>query len=316
MRSIAFVCIAVVASGACAPQSVDISVTDGRLDVGGDTRTDVGGRGGGSGGTGGGGTGGSTGGVGGTGGTGGVAGSGGSSVDVGAPDLPVDQSPPPDMAVDLPPDMPVVPDAMVDAPVPRTVLFVVGATNLSTGDAQTRTTLVGRGLTVRVADDDAAPDVAGVSLVVLSSSCAAATLAGKYRTVTQPVLVFESAVFDNMGMTSGDANNFDELANATQLTIALAAHPLAAGLTGNVTVVTAPSGVHWGVPAAAAEKVASLVGMGTRFAIFAYPKDAAMVGGFVAPAKRVGFFLSDTASERLSPDGLKLLNAAIDWSLQ
>jgi hypothetical protein len=83
-----------------------------------------------------------------------------------------------------------------------------------------------------------------------------------------------------------------------------------------VTVVTQPSGIHWGVPAASAEKVASLVGMATRFAIFAYPKDAAMVGGFVAPAKRIGLFVSDTASQRLSDDGKKLLNAAIDWALQ
>jgi hypothetical protein len=218
-------------------------------------------------------------------------------------------------AIDTPmPDMPG-PDLPPEAPPARNALFVVGNTTLNAGDTQLRAALMAKGLTVRLLDDAAAPDTANTQLVVLSASCMAAMLANKYRMVALPVLNLESAVYDDMGMTGTTANDFDE-AMGTQVVIVLPAHPLAAGLAmGNVTVVTASSGISWGVPGAAAEKVATIPGQATHFAVFAYPKDAAMVG-LQAPGKRVGLFPSDTASQRLSPDGLKLLNAAIDWLLQ
>ena len=65
-----------------------------------------------------------------------------------------------------------------------------------------RTVLAARGLAVRLASETAPPNVNGVRLVVLASSCAAADLMGKYRDVTLPLINLESAVFADMGMTA------------------------------------------------------------------------------------------------------------------
>lgn len=94
----------------------------------------------------------------------------------------------------------------------------------------------------------------------------------------------------------------------------MAGHPLAAGLTGAITVVSMGSPLVWGNPAAAAEKVATFQAMNNKVAIFGYPKGAMMTAG-TAAARRVGFFATDVASSRLTDNGKKLLDAAIRWAL-
>ena len=90
---------------------------------------------------------------------------------------------------------------------------------------------------------------------------------------------------------------------------------MAAGLTGSVAVVAQNSLLNWGVPSGAAEKVASFEGMAARPSIFGYPKGAMMVTA-TAPARRVCFFATDVAAARLTDNGKKLLDAAIEWSLR
>jgi hypothetical protein len=107
----------------------------------------------------------------------------------------------------------------------------------------------------------------------------------------------------------------DTVAAQTQITIvAPAGHALAAGLTGNVTVYEPAHRVVFGVPGTGAVKIATVLGSTTQIAIFAYPKDAAMVGGN-APAKRIAFFAHDNDTATIAPDGIKLLGAAIEWAL-
>jgi hypothetical protein len=232
-----------------------------------------------------------------------------------APDLAPDQQPPP---VDRPPDMALPPDMMPPPDArPRVALLVAGsATDPGAGDMQLRTTLMARGFaTVRlVADGYAVPDLSDVSLLVIASSCDAAVLGNKYRTAAVPALVMEAASFVDMGMTAGPRDtNFGE-SNATQITIGTPAHPMAAGLMNDVAVVTMTSPITWGVPAASAVRVASFAGMPNRATIFGYPKGAMMVG-LAAPALRVGLFPSDPATTRLTDNGKKLLDAAIEWAL-
>jgi hypothetical protein len=129
--------------------------------------------------------------------------------------------------------------------------------------------------------------------------------------VAVPVIVIEPALFDNMGMTGGDDFGED---NGTQVTIVMAGHPMAAGLTGNVAVLTMTATLSWGAPSAAAQRVASFSGMAGRATIFGYNKGAAMAMG-MAPARRVGFFAGEPAAARLTDNGKKLLDAAIDWAL-
>jgi hypothetical protein len=118
-----------------------------------------------------------------------------------------------------------------------------------------------------------------------------------------------------MSMTTAAMPGLDTETDADQTDIAIvdAANPLAAGFpAGNVKVYTAMSRLVAGAPAAAAKKVATVVGMPALVTIFSYADGATMVGGFKAPAKRIGFFIHQTAT--LSADGLKLFEAAVNWA--
>ncbi len=263
-----------------------------------------------------------------TAGTGGSAGNGGAGGNIDAPvDLPRDLAGPdrapdrsPDRAPDAapPPDTlppPDVSDAVVEAPAIGTALLVVGDPAMPSGaDNRIRAALVAKNFVVKLADDNAQPDVTDVRLVVLSGSSASATLNGRYRDVPVPVISMESADFDRMGMTAAAAADFGETAG-TQVSITDPMHPIAAGLMGNVVVVTASSTLAWGRPGPGAQKVATMPNAADHATIFAYPTGAMMVMG-TAIAPRVGFFASDDAGGRMNLNALKLLGAAIDWALQ
>jgi hypothetical protein len=229
-------------------------------------------------------------------------------------DRPADTMPPPPP----PPDAaraPDVGDAAGEAPSEQVVLLVVGNPGmLSPSDTRVRTLLEARSFAVRIADDNAAVDVTGARLVVLAGSCASATLLAKYRDVPLPLLNLEPSVQDDMGMTAGTDADFGEQEGSGNLSVVMANHPLAAGLTGNPGVVSMESSFGWGRPAAAAQRVATLQGMAQRAAIYGYLKGAMMAAG-VAAARRVGFFASDDAARFLGPNGVALFNAAITWLL-
>jgi hypothetical protein len=225
-----------------------------------------------------------------------------------------DRSPPPDAAVvTMPPDARPPADAAPDTALSQTALLVVGVPgDLSMGDTRLRTALATKGFTVRIVDDNAAVNVTGIRLVLLSGSCASETLGTKYRDVPVPLVSTEAAVYDTMGMTAGAAALGQTMGGT--VTILMPAHPMAAGLQGNVGVVGEQSNLGWGRPAAGAERVASIQGMADNIAIFGYPKGAMMVTG-PATDRRVGFFATDDAAPNLGGNGLRLLGAAIDWAL-
>jgi hypothetical protein len=123
----------------------------------------------------------------------------------------------------------------------------------------------------------------------------------------------EPQLFDDMGMTGlTSGTNFGSTASQTQVTISTASHPMAAGLTGNVTVVSAASTFGWGGPNANGVKVATIVGNSSRATIFAYNSGAVMPG-LTAPASRVGFFLFGN-SATLTANGGSLFDAAVKWA--
>jgi hypothetical protein len=123
----------------------------------------------------------------------------------------------------------------------------------------------------------------------------------------------ESQLFDDMGMTGlTSGTNFGSTASQTQITITTTSHPMAAGLTGNVTVVSASSTFGWGQPNANGVKVATILGNSSRATIFAY-NNGAVMPGLTAPARRVGFFVFGT-SAGLTANGGTLFDAAVKWA--
>ncbi len=195
-------------------------------------------------------------------------------------------------------------------------LLIVGNTLLGTGDTAVEARLRALGFSTLVRDAAAvAPiDAAGKALVVISSTVASGSVNTKFRGVSIPVLTWESALLDDLGMTGTvSGTDLGTLGAQTALAIADAAHPLAAGLSGT-PVVSTSSIYSWGVPGPAAAKVVTLAGNSARAAIFGYEAGAAMPG-LAAPARRVGFFLEDITAANLTADGLKLFDAAVLWAV-
>jgi hypothetical protein len=97
-------------------------------------------------------------------------------------------------------------------------------------------------------------------------------------------------------------------------------HPLAAGLSGVVPVLeTRCRLVRGSKLGPGAIKIArapadAIPPEPESWPIFAYEKGAEMVGGFKAPAKRIGFFWHRPSA--LTPEGKKLFQAAVDWALR
>lgn len=88
----------------------------------------------------------------------------------------------------------------------------------------------------------------------------------------------------------------------TQVRIITPTHPLAANLSGTVTVVTTSGTMDWGVPNANAAKVATLAADTTKFVIFGYDTGVAMPC-LTAPARRVGLFMYDTTAASFNSNG-------------
>lgn len=193
-------------------------------------------------------------------------------------------------------------------------LFVVGNATLNNGDAAVKTRLEALGyfVTVKTGPAAVAADANEKGLVVLSSTVTSSDVNTKFRTTQTPVLTWENALFDDLGMTGNAAADQNTAASQTQVQIINAAHPLAAGLSGTVTVVSAASIFSWGNPNANAAKIVTLPGNANQAVVFGYEKGAAMVG-LTAPARRVGLFMEDATAASWNAQGQALFNAAIRW---
>jgi hypothetical protein len=152
-----------------------------------------------------------------------------------------------------------------------------------------RLEMLGFNVVERTASSVVAADAGGADVVFVSESINSETLGSKLRDVATGAVVAEAAVFDEMEMVAaseeGGGWNISQgqRTNQTALNIATPSHPIAAGLTGLVTVTSSPRTFHFGKPTGSATMIATIPGEPTLGAVFAYDKGAAMSGGFVAP---------------------------------
>jgi hypothetical protein len=158
----------------------------------------------------------------------------------------------------------------------------------------------------------------GQDLIIISESVDAIDVGTKYRYVDIPLLTFENDLLGELGMT-GLKNGRDYGTDDEQRFIWLvnAPHPLAAGLGAGLQNVLADEHckMNWGKPGLGAVTIATLRGEPDKAAIFAYEKGATMNGEFLAPARRVSFFLWQDTFEQLRPEGLALFRAAVLWAV-
>jgi Cys-rich repeat protein len=189
-------------------------------------------------------------------------------------------------------------------------LLVVGGSG-NAADAVVRTHLEALGLTVTLKSDSAVAtaDATGKRIVVISSTVNSSTIGSKFRKVGVPVLLWESALFDDMGLTAAGA--FGTRTSQTSLVMKVpATDAMAAGVSGKVAVA-ASSTFSWGTAGKGATVVATTTAGAP--AIFRYDSGAPLVG-LSAPERRVAFFLGDSTAASLTDSGATLLDAAISWA--
>lgn len=206
---------------------------------------------------------------------------------------------------------------------PKPVLLLVGddapipqGETMSEGDAAVRDRLeyLGRPVTVMPGGDATPQDAAGKAAVLLSSTLTTQAVKGKFTDAAVPVLTWESYLYDSLGMATGGGETF----GVSQLRITDPGGPLAAGLTGDVTVYRGEDRIRWATPGADAEVAAESVDDtgAAHPALFGYRKGDRMAHG-TAPAARVALFLGDdgVAPDVISEDGLRLFDNAVTWAL-
>jgi hypothetical protein len=140
------------------------------------------------------------------------------------------------------------------------------------------------------------------------------------KTMPIPLMVSRDCKTTQLGL--GTMMNTQEYITdlPVKINIIKSDHPLAAGLSGIVPVeVTRCRLVRGRDLGPDAIKIAKSPADATpvfpeSWPIFAYDKGGMMVGGFRAPAKRMGFFWHRPSA--VTPEGRKLFVAAVDWLLR
>ncbi len=184
-------------------------------------------------------------------------------------------------------------------------------------DMKVRDRLAERGFAVRIAGQDADPASAkGADLVVISASVSSKDVKPGWRSLAVPILTWENDLLDDLAMTGKrhDAD-FGEAEKERYLWIVNAPQPMAAGLPAGVANVYAKQApMSWGRPGLGATIIATIYGQPEKPAIWGYETGATMDYETLAPARRVMFFLGNDGFANLSPAGLKLFDAAVDWA--
>ncbi len=235
--------------------------------------------------------------------------------DAGVPVRPT--PPPPDAArpIDRPP--------RPDVPPPPTILYVTGSE--ANAEFANDETLVDRlqdkGFRVDRETDTSvsADDLEDVVAIVMSASTDSASVRmnlAQAPTLAIPIVAMDENLEPFLNLV-GPAAEERGTTDQTQVTLIADADPaLTAGLSGTVTVYATAFGIAWGVPGPGALRVATVNGNPNEVAIYAYPKGAMMANDTVAPAKRVFFFVRESAEEDiLTEDGLKLFEAAVTYAV-
>jgi hypothetical protein len=260
------------------------------------------------------------------------------SIDAGSTADTVEVLPP---AADVLPETAPAADATGETPKAggKNILLVVGNENGTSmrgegmGDKYLRARLEMQGYAVSIGGDNLPAGqlqmaAAEADLVIVSESVGSAMLQGKLKPVTTPILNYEAFIQDEMGLTPpgppGDPGLPADFAlgvkaGETRIDIVMPGHPLAAGLTGTVTVYRMPRSITWGKVAATAEVIATLPGDRAGVATYVYRKGARLQDGSVAAGLRVGFFLEDDdttgTANFMTDEGLRLLDAAVRFTI-
>lgn len=175
------------------------------------------------------------------------------------------------------------------------------------------------GFTVTKASEATPAETAkGQDFIVISESVDAVDVDPKYRYLPIPLMTFENDLLGVLGMTNlKNGRDYGTDDDQRFLWLVNAPHPLAGGLAAGIQDVEDDEHckMNWGKPGLGAVTIATVLGEPERASIFAYEKGATMNGEFLAPARRISFFLWQSSFVHLRPEGLALFRAAVLWAV-
>jgi hypothetical protein len=193
-------------------------------------------------------------------------------------------------------------------------------------------------------EDDPSSKATGQDLVILSSTADPREIGDKYAETPVPVFTWNTNDYPDMKMTGPERHVDFETIDAVQdfaRSFSMlygyfpnATDPIVKEFGGKNqlfgTSYLLPQNFGWGKPAASADIVVNTEGDPTHAGVFTYEKGSTMYDGFVAPARRVGFYIQDSTFHYLTavtgpakndPDlsdwwiGLKLFDASVRWAV-
>jgi pimeloyl-ACP methyl ester carboxylesterase len=198
----------------------------------------------------------------------------------------------------------------------RSALLVTGSSTLTASDLfiSTRLQDLGYSVTVKSAESSLTTDATATDLVVISSTVEPSIVNSKFRDVAAGVITWDEGMFPYLGMTGSVAGtDFGRSEPQTEAIITPTSNPLAAGLTGTVTISTFAAPFAWAKPNANAAKIATLQSDPDKAVVFGYESGTSMPG-LAAPGRRVGLGMADDTAEVLSADGWALFDSAANWA--
>lgn len=204
----------------------------------------------------------------------------------------------------------------------RKVLLITGATPNASENA-TRAHLERRGFVVAVVSADRlkTADAAGQTLIIAGPGVGQSEAkVAALKDAAVPLLTMRNGAMAAVGMTGNTHDHFSShFKSLTELQLVRVDHPLAAGLSGTVKVATRAGRFSYAKQIEGTEAVRIAIpeaGFEDRTVLFGYERGARMFAG-TAPARRVAFFAGHYLPfSELTPEGLKLFDAAVDWLLQ
>ncbi len=212
-------------------------------------------------------------------------------------------------------------------------------------DQLVRKHLEEQGYIVTMAKEDDAAVTSGEDLIILSSTADPRELGDKYASSSIPVFTWNTVDYPKMQMTGPERHvDFETLDPVQDYMRSFSilygyytnvATPIVAelGIPRSQmfgTLYLEPEPFGWGKPAASANVIVASEGEPTHAGVFTYEKGSTMYNGFVAPARRVGFYLQDATFHHLTAvhgqaekdpnlaawwTGLKLFDTTIRWAL-
>lgn len=198
---------------------------------------------------------------------------------------------------------------------PLALLITTAAPSAADNAVSDRLKSLGWDVVIKGDSASATADADGKDLIVISSTVGSGNVSTKFTASAVPIICWESALPDELGIEAGNVNGFT-VGGQTDILIADAAHPLAAGFpVGARTVYSSPADVaslNTIVPSAT---VVATTADGATPVITAVEKGAALntVRIATAPARRVQYYLVDTFLVT-TDDGKKLFDAAVKWA--